>query len=51
MNPFRRISDLIDPADGMLQDSDYPEDMCRNEAYLDRNPFKQFVLSVLWRSC
>ena len=43
MNPFRRISDLIDPADGMLKDSDYPEDMCRNEAYLDRNPFKQFV--------
>lgn len=33
MNIFRKITDFLDPGDGMLDDSEYPADMGRGEKY------------------
>ena len=42
MNPFKRVTDFLDPGDGMLDDSDYPEDMSRGERYELRSSVGQF---------
>ena len=43
MTFLRKISDFIGPGDGMLQDSDYPEDMGRNDTYELRPSAGQFL--------
>ena len=43
MNPFEKISRFLYSNEGMLMESDYPEDMCRNDVYDRRRPVKQFV--------
>ena len=43
MNPFKRLSDIIDPGDGMLDESEYPEDMGRGETYGPGRAPSQFL--------
>ena len=43
MNILRSVSDFINPGDGMLQDSDYPDDMGRNDRYELRPSAGQFL--------
>jgi len=43
MRVLEKLADFIDPRDGMLMDSDYPEDMARGEKYEVSSSVRQFI--------
>lgn len=43
MNPMKRLSMILDPGDGMIPESEYPDDMGRNSTYTTSGSFRQFL--------